>query len=610
MTTRSSKRLKKSNSPPKEDVTTRSTASIFRNVDPQTFKEIEKEEQKKSQHLSTSEQSSTINQQEDLSNIGFPLRYVYQFQDFLNDNLSVLKGAQILVFGLFIQLTYLRQDMIAHLKVTLPMIFFNLIGVVGCMVLSVVKSKEEFVKPPEFGYFYSVFIPTFLNILYYEPSWFLVNCALNYFICDKMNPIFNLISSIMFYEIYKDEAKATIPTAQFIQYALTMLFFSYALNILSKSNKEADGEKSAKEDQSGEEKENKLGNDELVLIVETEQLHSLRKSEVQLISILLINLLFNPALSENKLPLLIFQKLVISLTATSFLFYPVYAYLPELVAVVSFLGTFSFLTIYQLNPVLEENALVWLYEYTAVSPERLFLFKCWVSAAIVSVPIVFYIAGLFRLNFRRKIWHVLLIAALTFRRSILFDQIEFTLIALVGMIIIFLLVEGVRLTNDSSFLGKFLSKQLAQFQDAKDLGTLNLSYIYLITGATIPIAYDYLLHKDSVSIIRYLGLISIGVGDTFASVIGQKFGSFKWKGSNKSVQGTVAFIFSSLLAAAVVDHLNKGNAQYTSIGNWENFLVAIILGGVLEGVADLNDNYLIPTFIPLALELVNRFYND
>lgn len=74
-------------------------------------------------------------------------------------------------------------------------------------------------------------------------------------------------------------------------------------------------------------------------------------------------------------------------------------------------------------------------------------------------------------------------------------------------------------------------KTLSVFQDTKDLqGPLNLSYIYLLAGVTIPIVYDYLVNKDTVTIIRYSGLITLGVGDTFASVIGKKFGTFKWNG--------------------------------------------------------------------------------
>ena len=108
-----------------------------------------------------------------------------------------------------------------------------------------------------------------------------------------------------------------------------------------------------------------------------------------------------------------------------------------------------------------------------------------------------------------------------FHPEILFGQIEFTLISLLGTLIVFMIVEGIRY-NRLSYIGEFLHKTLSVFQDTKDLqGPLNLSYIYLLAGVTIPIVYDYLVNKDTVTIIRYSGLITLGVGDTFASVIGK-----------------------------------------------------------------------------------------
>ncbi|CAK9437910.1 uncharacterized protein LODBEIA_P22880 [Lodderomyces beijingensis] len=579
MKSRSTRRSQKSSSPG-DDITERSTAAIFRGVDPAATANGEKEPRRPLAEAVKNSQAPIQQQEEEA---GFPFNYLYQFQDFLELHMSVLKGAQLLVFGFFVQLVYLKQANFEHLKTSIPMLFYNWVGITACIVLSAVKSKDSEVKPPDFNYFYSVLIPALLNTLYYDPSWFLINCSLNYFTVDKMHPIFNLISSVVFYEIYREDNESTIPTVQFVQLAVAQFFFIFVLNDLNDRNGSGSSDTSASS-------------------------KSLRKPEIQLISMLLVNVLFNQVMVKDELPLVVFQKLLSSLIVASFLLYPVHGFLNEWIAMAAFGAVFCFLAIFQLNLVLGENALFWLRDYILQVPERVYIFKVWIIAASVSIPLVFYIAGMFNLNTRRKIWHILVILALTFTPSVLFNEIDFTLIALLGMIIVFLIVEGIRL-NNSSYLGQALSKGLAQFQDMKDSsGTLNLSYIYLLTGVTFPVVYDYLVNRDKVTIIRYVGLISLGVGDTLASIIGQRFGSLKWKGSEKSVQGTAAFIISCLLAFNAVEHINSNNPKYVPIANWENAFVSLILGGVLEGVANINDNYLVPVFIPIAFDLLNRCY--
>jgi len=271
-------------------------------------------------------------------------------------------------------------------------------------------------------------------------------------------------------------------------------------------------------------------------------------------------------------------------------------------------GVFCYLTIYQLNRVVGKNALIWLYEYVENDVEKIYLVKVWVSLAIIVIPLVFLLANSFSLNVRRKIWHLYVIFALTFSPEILFSEAQFTLLALLGMIIVFLIIEVLRL-NQVSFIGKYLFQVLDKFQDLKDKqGPMNLSYIYLLVGVTTPVVYDYLVNGEKTSVIRYIGPITLGVGDTLASVIGRKFGSIKWKGSEKSAQGTIAFIVGSLIAINVVEYVNADNKNYLPVANWENLFVSIILAGLLEGTSDLNDNYLIPIFLPAAYELLNRCY--
>ncbi|CAX42789.1 dolichol kinase, putative [Candida dubliniensis CD36] len=589
---------KRKNEVKKPNPIARSTAAIFQDIN--NLDELEPNPQPKTEIEINQESNDepTGNPEDDIANASFPFNYLYRVQDHLNENMSVVHGVQCLVCLFFIQMVYLdRVKIINYSKDEhLPMqiiavIFFNWVGVFLCTVLGIVKNKNKNKNEgnkmiTDFNYIYSLLLPALLNILHFNKDWLLVNLSLNYFIIDSMNPIFNLFSCLGFYEVYKDEETTLISTFQFGQYATIFLVFQYILNYIN--TEEIDDE------------DNNIIKSRITL----------KKSEIHLIILLLINILFNPAFTNGDvLPMKIFQKLIISFIISSFFTFPIVSFTPGILIILIFGGIFYGFTIFQLTPILNDNALNWLYNYVIKDETRIYILSIWVIMSMTIIPIVFYFANYLKLNTRRKIWHGLMVIALCFTSEILFDQIEFTLISLLGTLIVFMVVESVRY-NRISYIGEFLHKTLTVFQDAKDLqGPLNLSYIYLLVGVTIPIVYDYLINKDTVTIIRYSGLITLGIGDTFASVIGKRFGTFKWKGSNKSIQGTIAFIVSVFLCIYGVDYyLTHNNTNYHPIKNWENAFVTILLAGFLEGTCDINDNYLIPIFFPISYQLLNKSY--
>lgn len=567
----------------------RSMASIFQG---ETEEEINEKIKQLEQPIEQEEQPKQPENvdEDDIANSPFPLNYVYQAQDFMNENLNFLKSAQLFVVGFFVQLLYLQRDKFENFDENYIAVLFNWVGLGVGMTLSQIKAKEE-APLPDFNHIYSVLLPLLLNVVHYSPDWFMVNLSLNYFIVDRLNSLFNFISAVMFYEMYSEGKSLT--TMQFGQVAVFHFFLTTVLNYVNDGNVESENIPTIKDDE---------------LEQELDYNKSLKKSEIQLICLLLTNLLFNQELMDDILPLTIFQKLFVSLLAPSFAIYPVYTYIPELITLAAFSGMFYWITNYQLQHILKENAVQWLYEYIMNDPKKFQLLQTWIALSGITIPTVFFFVDKLSLNIRRKVWHLFIIGALTYTPTILFEEIEFTLITLLGTLVVFIIIELLRFTQ-LTFIGRFLFNKMIKFQDFKDLkGPLNVSYIYLLAGVSFPIVYDYILHQEQVSIIRYMGILSLGVGDTFASVIGKKWGSFKWKGSDTSVQGSVAFVVSTLASLYAVNYLFESRDDYIPITNWENVVVSVLIGGIIEGVASMNDNFLIPIVLPATFEVLNQSY--
>ncbi|CAG8487057.1 15377_t:CDS:2 [Racocetra fulgida] len=51
------------------------------------------------------------------------------------------------------------------------------------------------------------------------------------------------------------------------------------------------------------------------------------------------------------------------------------------------------------------------------------------------------------------------------------------------------------------------------------------------------------------------GILTLGLGDAMASIIGKRYGRRRWPGTSKTVEGTIAFIISHLLGAFAVTRL-------------------------------------------------------
>lgn len=168
---------------------------------------------------------------------------------------------------------------------------------------------------------------------------------------------------------------------------------------------------------------------------------------------------------------------------------------------------------------------------------RFTLLMWMIYSAVFIVLIIKYSKGLSSKNRQkqnafRKLYHFLLAIILT---PIYYSNLGFLKLVLGLLLAPVLLLEFSRVISKFQALNDFFQR----FSNSFDAGNLIVSHIFLLLGCSIPI---WLAEKPDISGLS--GIISIGIGDAFASIIGIGVGRIKIVKTDKTVEGLIGGFMS------------------------------------------------------------------
>lgn len=203
----------------------------------------------------------------------------------------------------------------------------------------------------------------------------------------------------------------------------------------------------------------------------------------------------------------------------------------------------------------------------------------------------------------RKFFHI--VAFIMFVPIVIID-LEFMVKSFEIALTLFLIIESFRVVETSS-PAKFIDKFLRRFTDERDStdSILILTHIYLLVGCIMP-CWIY-IHQNQTDIqslhklYPYMGLVSLCIGDSAASIFGVYFGKLRLWGiqKNKTLEGTLASIISQFIAFTVITWL----IGISISDNLFRLIILSILSGLFEASTEEIDNLVLPLYSCSILEL-------
>ncbi|XP_057654166.1 dolichol kinase [Diorhabda carinulata] len=266
-----------------------------------------------------------------------------------------------------------------------------------------------------------------------------------------------------------------------------------------------------------------------------------------------------------------------------------------------FIGIITTIIIIPLHILLQRSPVLWIYDQMTEDWTTIKLILYWIFCSGIAVLAIsnqiFYARK--ASTGTRKIFHLLAVAVyipgLLYRCSFLY-------LASGVVLGIFIALEILRLLRMPP-IGIHLQDGFVVFNDEKD-GPLALTPVYLLAGCSLPLWIHPspcdITDSASFNLVPLLsGILSIGVGDTAASIIGSTYGKFFWPGSKKTIEGTVACMLAQIGLLYIL--IFFGFIQLMSSVEIGKLFFAIFVTSLVEAKTTQVDNLVLPFLMYIIL---------
>lgn len=236
---------------------------------------------------------------------------------------------------------------------------------------------------------------------------------------------------------------------------------------------------------------------------------------------------------------------------------------------------------------LKSGLVIWVIEFVFQDPQRFSLCGYWVGVLCMSV-VPFYMAKSTKIEqiMVRKFFHLMVV--IMFIPALLLQQ-DFLKLAFSVAFAGFLVIEMIRVWQIPP-LGEMVYNYMTAFTDSRDSDILIISHFSLLLGCALPLWLTDTQNDRPLA--PFAGVLSLGIGDTMASVIGHNYGSWQLRSSSKkTMEGTIAGILSMLLSCIAVQLLFMAGLSVTE---WISLTTAVVCTGLMEAYTMQLDNAFLP----------------
>ncbi|XP_036147144.1 dolichol kinase isoform X2 [Monomorium pharaonis] len=298
-----------------------------------------------------------------------------------------------------------------------------------------------------------------------------------------------------------------------------------------------------------------------------------------------------PPIHDNDISTVVLQVVILYTVSVCFLcgYFPVlrnttYFYL----MIISLL---CFVTLPILYIILDQNPLTWVVFFAFGNRERIAIFMYWAGCFLLSIFILIYQTSSksHATNLVRKNFHIL--ATFVYIPGMIYDP-SLLYFASGVMFIIFIALELIRLLKVPP-LGEMLQQGFVAFVDEKDY-TLSLTAIYLLCGLSLPL---WMPTNNLTLVILLSGVLTVGIGDTAASFVGNRWGVHKWFDTEKTIEGTVACVFCQVCAILVLMCCGFIDDNWLLLRS----ILAIVSISLIEARTNQVDNLAMPLLMYVCL---------